>query len=721
MQFQKLSVWLLAFFLLTSFQANASWLGTNLPKLNELKTDEVFLTIMQKLRENPALLELADNKERVLIEGKEGKELFSADLILTDIIDQVHFHLEKKNEKELEKKLRQILGAAPLKNFLAWEKAISEAGPGNKNLRRAMAKVVVQLYDHHANPLMFKMDLLRTGRFSRYERTRRLKQYNDLMHDPEGSRIVYYIHQERQKKILSGADLGVFPTTRPTVTKYWEHKKEFNKKYKVEYYDYYYQILAQQEVSDHLGLEKKELVNFKFKFRPKKSKPITITSMGKSEKEFKNVSAQIFNTIQSLPYKGALQIHLRTQLKEQFNIDVPTVVSRTMEHYLFTPSFIHKHRFVLLPLIKEYTYLHLYNQSDAEYLLHLRKWVRSHHEEIDLKAKEANLPFTIPHRMIGLPHIAEVAENFEIILQLYPQRPWDQGMPVLYDAAGRPVYLTDKVHRFFFKVRDYLKDLVAIENISSLVVGGAVYALTGNPMLSAMAGALTRDSIRAVKYDIPVKQAIPMILKDVAISAILGAGFSSGRLAEQIILGGLAGAAESIVIQRRVDVGAIVGAIQGIVTGLLPRGIAHPTIAGLTTDVAFKNALIELLETAAYRGVHGLVVSLVTNYDRTWTFGNQVIADSDTPGNTDVEAHELSHRMQNRNFGIIGFNTRYVLEFFKNGTHGTATGGNVFENYLYIPWTHGNAGVHAANAGSPLGMRIFEGALGTTGGMLTGN
>jgi hypothetical protein len=252
----------------------------------------------------------------------------------------------------------------------------------------------------------------------------------------------------------------------------------------------------------------------------------------------------------------------------------------------------------------------------------------------------------------------------------------------------------------------------------------------------------------------------------------------------------MAGAAQSAFTNRRVDIGAIVGAVQNVLLGLLPRQIAHPTVAGLGADAAFKNALIELLETSVYRGIHGLVVSVVTDedalqglghgmlyglgeaglkiaiygfryvpqvtegmleqetlyqtehgvgnyridtqlmddtifrrdglyqvfYQRAFTFGNQVIMDERSTGNALVESHELSHRAQNQHYGILGFNTRYVLEFFKNGSNGAAAGGgNVFENYRYFSSGHGMNS--AANAGNPLGMQIFEGGLGTVSGV----
>gem|GEM_PF-5603379 len=435
--------------------------------------------------------------------------------------------------------------------------------------------------------------------------------------------------------------------------------------------------------------------------------------------------------------------------------------------------------------------MYLFATGDMEYFLHLRKWIRNNQKDILKKSEEKGIEWKIPVRTILLPHVAEVVENFQVLTQLYPDHPWDKNLPVLYNKDGRPVYLVGAGMRFLLKARDFLKKMVAIENVSSMVVGAGVYLATGNPMLSAMAGSVVRDAVTAVKYDLKFKQILPQMLRNVAVSAILGAGFTSGRLAEQIILGGIAGAAEAAVIRRRVDVGAIVGAIQGILTGLLPRGIAHPTIAGLTTDVAFKNALIELLETSVYRGIHGLVVSLVTKedaieglgrglvyglgeaglkiaiygiryvpsvtqadldaenafqngrgpgtydidmqmvddtffrrgglfemfYDRTWTWGNTILTDDETPGDRAVESHEMSHRAQNRQFGIIGFNTRYVLEFFKNGSNGSASGGNVFEHYRYIPHTHGPlcATLHT-NLGNPLGMRVFEGGLGAVGG-----
>ena len=472
---------------------------------------------------------------------------------------------------------------------------------------------------------------------------------------------------------------------------------------------------------------------------------------------------------------------------------MPAVKAFGLQHIVLTPSFIHLHRKLLIPMIKEFTYVYLYSTGDMEYFLHLRKWVRNHYEEIKKLATQKGLPFTIPDRGIFLPHVTEVVENFSIMMQIYPDHPWDQKLPVIYDSKGNPVYLKGAGLRMILKARDFLKKLVSIENVSSLVVGGLVYAATGNPMLSSMAGSLVRDAVTAIKYDIKFKDILPSMLRNVAVAAILGSGFSPGRVAEQIILGGLAGAAEAVAINRRVDVGAIVGAIQGMVLGLLPRSIAHPTLAGLTKDVYFKNALIELLETSVYRGVNGLIVSVVTKedmlegmgkgliyglgeaglkiaiygyrykpvvtseelrlenqfqnsegvgvgnynidqlmvddtffrtggiiqmfYDRPFTFGNQILMNDSNTGDSDTEAHEMSHRAQNRTFGIIGFNTRYVMEFFKRGSHGTAEGGNVFENYRFLNSTHPDAALALDPLiGTPVGMQAIEGTIGTTGG-----
>ena len=668
---------------------------------------------------------------------------------------------------------------------------IEEETPRNKKLRRALDRVLVTRYDKNAQAEYFQIQWFHPGMVRRFEQRRHLNKYQDLLNDPEGFKILYYIHLERMAELSNGKNLNPFPTTKPTVTKFFEHNKDFSKKYRQSYYTRYFSLLQKQEAQDRALLLKTEKVDFKFKFKAKRSRPISISAKGDSEKEFKNVSSQLFNTIHALPQKGALTNYIRAEMMNLYQLPLPVVQDGGIEHVLLTPSFIHLNRALLLPIIKEFTYMHKLANGDLEYLLVLRRWVRSNYEDIVARAEAANVPFTIPDRTVVLPRVSEVMENFGSLMRLYPDNPWDKKLPLIYDHAGKPVYLTGKVMRAIFKVRDYLKGLVAIENISAMVVGGAVYALTGNPMLSGMAGAVVRNAVRGVKYDIPIKQVMPMMVRDVAISAILGAGFSSGRLAEQIILGAMAGAAQSAFMQRRVDIGAIVGAVQNVLLGLLPRQIAHPTVAGLGADAAFKNALIELLETSIYRGIHGLVVSVITDedalqglghgmiyglgeaglkiaiygfryvpnlneqileqenqfqnehgvgtynidtqlmddtifrrdglfqmfYQRSFNFGNQVLMDGQSVGDPDVESHELSHRMQNRQYGILGFNTRYVLEFFKNGSNGIAAGqANVFENYRHISFNHGLIKL-GANAGTPVGMQVFEGALGTVGGV----
>ncbi|MEK6624370.1 MAG: hypothetical protein AABY86_05355, partial [Bdellovibrionota bacterium] len=554
-------------------------------------------------------------------------------------------------------------------------------------------------------------------------------------------------------------------------------------------------VVQAQEILDHNALPASAKVNFKYRFKASRAKPLLIKARFGSEKEFKSETAQLFNTIHHLPHKESLLLYLKSELETKFKIKMPAVKAFGLQHIVLTPSFIHLHRKLLIPMIKEFTYVYLFSSGDMEYFLHLRRWVRNHYSEMKKLASEKGLPFTIPDRGLFLPHITEVIENFSIMMQLYPNHPWDQKLPVIYDSKGRPVYLKGAAMRMVLKARDFLKRLTSIENVSSFVVGGLVYAATGNPMLSAIAASLVRDTVTALKYDIKFKDILPSMLRNVAVSAILGAGFSPGRLAEQIILGGLAGAAEAVAINRRVDVGAIVGAVQGIVLGLLPRSIAHPTLAGLTKDVAFKNALIELLETSVYRGVNGLIVSVVTKedmlegmgkgliyglgeaglkiaiygyrykpvvtaeelalenqfqntpgvgvgrynvdmalvddtffrtggifqmyFDRPFTFGNQVLMNENSTGSSHVESHEMSHRVQNRTFGVIGFNTRYILEFFRRGNEGTASGGNVFENYRYINSTHPETGLPLDPLlGTPLEMQITEVTIGTTGGVI---
>jgi len=765
------------------------------PTLNHLHQSPVMIALLQQISAHPELLKDADTQARLVFRdpAPNSRQDYAADLIMTDVIDQVHFYLNKKNEYALIAKLTAALGTKPLENFLKWNAVIDREAGKSKTLRRALSKVVVQLYDIEGLPMPFKLDLLRSGRFSRYERQRRAGQFAELYNNPEGKKILLYITMDRHADLNREQDLGIFPTTRPTVSKYLVHKKDFNTEYKEKFYKQYFKMIQAQENIDHEALPATAKVEFKYRFKASRAKPLLIAARFGSEKEFKSETAQLFNTIHHLPHKEALLHYLKSELETKFKVKMPAVKAFGLQHIVLTPSFIHLHRKLLIPMIKEFTYVYLYSTGDMEYFLHLRKWVRNHYEEIKKLATQKGLPFTIPDRGIFLPHVTEVVENFSIMMQIYPDHPWDQKLPVIYDSKGNPVYLKGAGLRMILKARDFLKKLVSIENVSSLVVGGLVYAATGNPMLSSMAGSLVRDAVTAIKYDIKFKDILPSMLRNVAVAAILGSGFSPGRVAEQIILGGLAGAAEAVAINRRVDVGAIVGAIQGMVLGLLPRSIAHPTLAGLTKDVYFKNALIELLETSVYRGVNGLIVSVVTKedmlegmgkgliyglgeaglkiaiygyrykpvvtseelrlenqfqnsegvgvgnynidqlmvddtffrtggiiqmfYDRPFTFGNQILMNDSNTGDSDTEAHEMSHRAQNRTFGIIGFNTRYVMEFFKRGSHGTAEGGNVFENYRFLNSTHPDAALALDPLiGTPVGMQAIEGTIGTTGG-----
>jgi len=325
--------WIIVFLsLFLGIEAHA-FFGSGLPRLNELHESVEFRMLMEDIRKNPESLKDADQKKHLCIVADQGKEL-AADLIISDIIDQVHFMLNKKDEHKLIQKLKLALGTKPIENFLKWNDVIEQEIEGNKNLERVLKKVVVQLYDSEAAPLPFKLDLLRSGRFSRYERQRRINQYETLRNDPEGAKIIFSITKKRETRLKSGVDLGIFPTTRPTVAKYLKMEDEFNEDEKEAYYNQYFGLIKAQEDLDRKNLPDNARVNFKYKFKASRSKPLLIKTKLDSDKEFKSITAQVFNTVHALPYKQSLLLYLKAELEEKYKVIIPSIRSGDIDHIL---------------------------------------------------------------------------------------------------------------------------------------------------------------------------------------------------------------------------------------------------------------------------------------------------------------------------------------------------------------------------------------------------
>ncbi|MBT3586519.1 MAG: hypothetical protein HN509_16545 [Halobacteriovoraceae bacterium] len=721
------------------------------PTLNLLSESPVYKRILKSISENPKLLVAADSKDRLLIETKSN--LFAADLILTDIIDQVSYRLNKRKLYQQKKRLEQVLKDKPIENFLIWKKLLDSLAVKDHNIKEVKDLLVAQLYTADAKALFFKLQIYRKKMWRRYKRRNRILYYNKLLQNPEGQSLFKCMTVNSSLVVED----GTFATPRPTVTKLISKKKAFAQA-KKDHLDKYFEIIKKQEKIDYKKFHTHKKIKFKIKYKKQKGKPLKIERFRKSERDFKNVTRQLFNTINALPYKIPLLKYLQAELHGREGILLGINDDNAIKTFLLTPSFTHKYRDLLIPLIKEFSYAYKLDSGDLVYLRHLRKWIKKNKKEIVKRSSERGIEVSFKNRKIRLPKNYEVLQNYAALEILFPKAPWNKKLPVLYDSKGKPVYLKGVMARMVLKTRDFFKQLLAIENVSATIVGVGVFMVTGNPMLSAVASLATRDLIIMAKYDISFRDHFPTIVRNLAISAIVGAGFQGGRLAEQIILGGISGATRSIISRRRIDMGAIVGAIEGVLMGLLPSNIAHPMVGGLSSSAMFKNALLELLEDVAFGSVHGIAVAVIDNesivegardgaltglligglriailgaryrpnisdedirleneyqaingegptritremiedtsfrrggfvqflYGRTFVLGPHVLADRDTPGNVDIETHEMSHRSQIRNYGIIGFNSRYILEALKHGSHGGMLGGNIYEQYRYL-------------------------------------
>ncbi len=723
--------------------------------LNAIDNSPVYKQIILKLESAPGTLLAIDESDHLLM--RLSGKIYAVDLILSDLIDQVDLYLSDAHLLKEKAKLDEVLGKRPLENFLKWKDKFESLLIEVPKLKEVKNKLVIQLYSGDGKAINFKLKIFNKKMISRFKRRARLKLYNDLANDPEGQSIFKYITVQAENGLAYDGFQKLFKASRPTVVKFLKITKAYDKSRK-NYYDLYVDWIKNAEKTYQQNFSNLDGPGFDFEYKRQSGKPLKIESNSDADKNFKIFTVQVYNTINALPYKIPLLKYVSLELFSKVGIELPLGEASGIKYYKLTPSFVNKYRDYLVPLIKEYTYINKLEVGDLKYLLHLRKWFKHNEKEIFQLAKEKNIVIGIKNRSLFLPRNFEIIQNFSALETLFPDHPWDKNLPVLYDKKGNPVYLKGRMMRILLKTRDFLAKVGSIENVSNLTVGTGVFLLTGNPIIGNLAGIAVKNVVSKVKYDIPFKDLYPQAIVDVGVTTILGAGFTSGRLAEQIILGGMAGAAQSMVTRRSVDKGAIIGAIESILLGLLPGNIAHPTIKGLTTSATFQNALLELLETSAYGSAHGIVVALVENEDvaegardgvlyglgfgtlkiaimgvrylpeisdekmalenkfqaehgagttaidrqmiedtqfrrgglvqsffaRTFTLGNQILSDEESPRSSDLQAHEMSHRSQIRNFGVIGFNSRYVMEFFKNGTHGKELGGNIYEHYRYL-------------------------------------
>ena len=69
--------------------------------LNHLHQSPVMIALMQEITTHPELLKDADTQARLVFKDPtpESRQEYAADLIMTDIIDQVHFYLNKRRKK----------------------------------------------------------------------------------------------------------------------------------------------------------------------------------------------------------------------------------------------------------------------------------------------------------------------------------------------------------------------------------------------------------------------------------------------------------------------------------------------------------------------------------------------------------------------------------------------------------------------------------------------
>lgn len=684
-----------------------------------------------------------DELDRLIVQDKKGNEL-AADLILSDIIDQMHLCMYQKRIRQTHLRLKSMLGHQPLQNFLPWWKEVTRLSKIEGKAASCRKGLKVQLYDVTGRLLASNM-----GGIFKIFRKHWGSRYDELMADPEGTHIAHFIFLQRKGRNIPNS---LF-TPRVTVTKYRLNTRSFNGYYRRQYYQQYFNLLKNNEEELFHTYIAQEKNNFTYSLKPGASNLIAIYASSGSNQDFIHTTVPLFNSMYALPYKLELFRFIKKHLRIEHKIEVPEIKWQGMNHILLTPSFVHQHRQQIAPLVKEFTFTYRLQGSDLNYLLHMRKWVRSNLHEIHRRALEKNIYVSYHQSSAYLPSNSEIIENYDALSLLFPESPWVKTMPAL-DANGRPIYKGGRMRRIMLRTRDFLKNLVSIENISSLVIGTAIYLGTGNPILSAISGSVVRDLVHAARYNISPRNYVPRMFFNMGVASILAAGFTGGRIPEQIFLGGMMGAGQALATGQSLKVGALAGSIQNVLLGMLPARWHTPTLNGLGKDLLWKNALLEITETALKRGLTGLAISVVTKgdpvegvlqgvafgaaeasvkitilgfryrpdlddndwseeiayqqehgvgaaniddrlfqettfrrnglfqvfYRRSFSLGNQVIMDPEVVGNTEVEEHEMSHRSQNRYFGILGFNMRYILENFRNGSHGS----NIYENYRYL-------------------------------------
>lgn len=437
---------------------------------------------------------------------------------------------------------------------------------------------------------------------------RRVTRYNEFLSDPEGSGLAFAFTQTENAPFQKG---------RLTVAKLKLVKKKTLKKIRKSYYEVYKKLVKRF----HLHEQKTEGLHQKVSYVRRKSGLKAVNAGAYPEgTKFKSLEKEIklFNIINSVSHKQQILSYLNLELSKS-NIELPKVQG----HLVVTPIFIRKYKLKIQDAIREFTLKQTINLEDDEYLHLVRTWIKRNGDELQLKLAEYNKKektnISLDFKVNKRPKRVEVLVNYQLIEKLFPTRPWmRKDNPDIIDRRGRGEYFNQTFSKSIGrKLKSLWKNLIKVENYTSLITGSVVFAATGgNASIALSTRSLVKKAVYTLKHDKEWKEFLESAPADVISAFLLGSGFTAGRLYKILALGSAQGALQSLVTGQDIKTGAFVGAGFSLINYyVLPYSWAKPMTKGFDAESLRMNRILEITATTIKSSAHGGVVALFSGQD----------------------------------------------------------------------------------------------------------